>query len=378
MTDAKPLLECRRCIMTSKADPDLELDAEGICNHCRRYDTLLPIRVLKGEAGKAELERIVAKIKADGKGKEYDCLIGVSGGVDSTYVAYLTKQLGLRPIAVHLDNGWNSELAVKNIERTMEKLGIDLYTEVLDWNEFRDLQLSFLKSSTTDMEIPTDHAILSVMWRQAVKRNIKYIISGMNFQTESTHVLSWVYGHWDWTYIKAVHRHFGGRPLRTFPHFSYLYLFYVHVLRAVRSVSILNYLDFEKPKAMEVLQDELGWQYYGGKHYESVYTRFMQGYILPTKFGVDKRHGHLSDLIRSGQMTREQALEEIAKPPYPADLFAKDYAFVLKKFGITDEQFQAMMQEPVKTFRDYKNSEWMSRLLRRSITFARRVGLYPR
>lgn len=373
-----PARECRRCIMNSTADPDLELDADGICNHCRRYDALLPIRVLKGEAGEKALAGIVEAIKQRGKGHDYDCVIGVSGGVDSTYVAYLTKKLGLRPLAIHLDNGWNSELAVKNIERTMQTLGVDLITEVLDWDEFRDLQLSFLKSSTTDMEIPSDHAILTVMWRQALKHNIKYIISGMNFATESTFVQSWVYGHWDWPYIKGVQKHFSGRKLRTFPHFSYFYLFYVHVLRAVRSVSILNYVDYEKPKAMEILQNELGWQYYGGKHYESVYTRFMQGYILPTKFGVDKRYGHLSDLVRSGQITREAALAEIAMPPYPAELFTKDYAFVLKKFGMTDEQFQEIMRATVKTFRDYPNSEWMARILRSAITNARRIGLYPR
>lgn len=373
-----PALGCRRCIMNSAADPNLELDADGICNHCLRYDALLPVRVLKGDAGKQALAGIVEAIKQRGKGRDYDCVIGVSGGVDSTYVAYLTKQLGLRPLAIHLDNGWNSELAVKNIERTMQTLNIDLHTEVLDWDEFRDLQLSFLKSSTTDMEIPTDHAILAVLWREAVKHNIKYIISGMNFATESTFVQSWVYGHWDWPYIKGVHKHFSGRKLRTFPHFSYFYLFYVHVLRAVRSVSILNYVDYEKPKAMEILQNELGWQYYGGKHYESVYTRFMQGYILPTKFGVDKRYGHLSDLIRAGQISRDEALAEIATPPYPADLFARDYAFVLKKFGMTDGEFQEIMRAPAKTYRNYHNSEWMARALRSGITHARRIGLYPR
>ena len=378
MVNFKTSRECRRCIMNSQADPDIEIDGDGICNHCRRYDTLLPVRVLKGEAGRQALDSIVAAIKERGKSHEYDCLIGVSGGVDSTYVAYLTKQYGLRPLAIHLDNGWNSELAVKNIERVMRTLEIDLHTEVLDWDEFRELQLSFLKSSTTDMEIPTDHAILAVLWKQAIKHNIKYIISGMNFATESTFVQSWVYGHWDWPYVKAVQKQFSGRKLRTYPHFTYPYLFYVHVMRAVRSVSILNYVDYEKPKAMEVLQKELGWQYYGGKHYESVYTRFMQGYILPKKFGVDKRYGHLSDLIRAGQMTREEALSELASPPYPAELFTKDYAFVLKKFGMTDEQFQEIMQAPVKTFRDYPNTERMARTLRSAITNARRMGLYPR
>ncbi len=364
--------------MSSKADPDIEIDGEGLCNHCRRYDELLPKRVFPGEVGRIALEKLVDAIKVRGRGQDYDCLIGVSGGVDSTFVAYLTKKYGLRPLAVHLDNGWNSELAVKNIELTLSKLGIDLYTEVLDWDEFRDLQMSFLKASTTDMEIPTDHAILAVLWKRALSHGIKYIISGMNFRTESTFVQSWTYGHWDWRYIRGLQKRFGSRLLRTFPHFTLFDLFYAHVVRGVRSVSILNYIDYDKEAAMKILSDELGWKYYGGKHYESVYTRFIQGYILPQKFGVDKRYGHLSDLVRSGLMTRSKALEEIEKPPYPEDLFAKDYGFVLKKFGITDEEFQSIMSAPVRTYRDYENSEALMKALRRAIAFARDAGLYPR
>lgn len=364
--------------MNAAADPEIRIDEEGVCNHCRRYETLLPARVLRGAEGEAAIGRLVEAMKARGRGRDYDCVIGVSGGVDSTYVAYLTKKHGLRPLAVHLDNGWNSELAVKNIEQAMRKLDIDLHTEVLDWEEFKDLQLSMLKSSTTDMEVPTDHAILALLWDQAVKNNIKYIISGMNFTTESTYVQSWVYGYWDWHYIKSIHRRFGTKRLKSFPHFDYFKLAYVHGLRAIRSVAILNYVDYNKTEAMKVLESELGWKYYGGKHYESIYTRFMQGYILPTKFGVDKRYGHLSDLIRAGEITRSEALEEIAKPAYDPDLFKKDYAFFLKKFDLTEEQFQAIMAQPVKTFRDYSNSHWMEVLLRNAVTQARKIGLYPR
>lgn len=372
------LRECNRCIMNATADPDIEIDVEGVCNHCRRYDALLPVRVLKGAEGEAAINRIVEAMKRRGRGRDYDCVIGVSGGVDSTYVAYLTKKYGLRPLAVHLDNGWNSELAVRNIERTMQTLGIDLHTEVLDWDEFRSLQLAFLKASTADMEIPTDHAIVSLLWREAIKYDIKYIISGMNFATESTYVQSWSYGHWDWRYIKSVNAVHGNRRLKTFPHFTYPYLFYVHVMRAIRSVSILNYIDFNKSEAMKVLENELGWQYYGGKHYESIYTRFVQGYILPVKFGVDKRYGHLSDLIRAGQLTKEMAIEEMKKPAYPPELFKKDHDFVLKKFGLTAAEFHEIMETPPRTFRAYGNSHGLGVLLRRIITAARKVGLYPR
>lgn len=372
------IFECRRCIMNSIADKDIVIDNEGICNHCRRYDALLPYRMVTGAEGEAALARIVDAIRKRGKGREYDCLIGVSGGVDSTYVAYLTKKLGLRPLAVHLDNGWNSELAVKNIELTMQRLSIDLHTEVLDWDEFRNLQLSFLKASTTDMDIPTDHAIQATLWRQARKHDIRYIISGMNFATESTVVKAWAYGHWDWPYIKDVHRRFGSRELRTYPHYTYSYLVYANFIRRMRSISILNYTEYDKAIVMDLLKKELNWKYYGGKHYESVYTRFIQGYILPKKFGVDKRYGHLSDLVRSGKLTKEDALQEMANPAYPEEMFAKDYMFFLKKFGMTEEQFQRIMNEPVKTYRDYRNTEWVGRILREGIALARKFGLYPR
>jgi len=368
---------CARCIMSVAADPRISFDANGICNHCQRYETLLPTRVLTGQAGKKALGQLVSAIKKQGKGKEYDCLIGVSGGVDSTYVAWLVKQQGLRPLAVHVDNGWNSELAVKNIELTLKKLGIDLYTEVLDWEEFRDLQISFIKASTPDLEIPSDHAISAVLWRQAQRHDIKYIISGMNFATESTFVPDWAYGHWDWRYIKGIQKKFGSVPLKSFPHYSIADLAWWN-LRGIRSISILNYVDYNKPKAMALLEKELGWQYYGGKHYESIYTRFIQGYILPVKFGIDKRYGHLSDLIRAGQITRDAALEEIRQPAYPEKLFAQDYDFVLKKFGLQDQEFQAFMQQPPQTFRDYANAQQLMLGVRKGIGMLRQLGLYPK
>ncbi len=212
----------------------------------------------------------------------------------------------------------NPELAVRNIERVLRKLDIDLFTKVLDWEEFRDLQISFLKASTPDGEVPTDHASVATLWGEATRRGIGYVISGMNFSTESIGVPDWTYGHSDWRYIKDVHRQFGTVKLKTFPHFTLPYLaLYVNGIRRVRTVSILNYIDYRKDQAMDLLQRELGWQYYGGKHHESTYTRFYQGYVLPRKFGVDKRYGHLSDLVKAGQLTRAEALEEIKHPPYP-------------------------------------------------------------
>lgn len=375
--DEKPYAACIRCIMDIRADPSIRFDERGLCHHCQRYDQLVSTRVITGEAGRRALQQLVDRIKITGRGREYDCIIGVSGGVDSTYVAYLVKKAGLRPLAVHFDNGWNSELAVKNIERILKKLEIDLYTYVVDWEEFRDLQVAFLKASTPDGEIPTDHAIFALLWREAARRGIRYIVSGMNFTTESVSVPDWSYGHSDWRYVKDVHRRFGKCGLRSYPHFSLSYLIYVNFLRGVRTVSILNYVDYHKEQAMALLRDELGWVYYGGKHHESIYTRFYQGHLLPTKFGIDKRYGHLSDLINAGQLTREQALEEIARPPYPVDEQQRDLEYVVKKLGLTPQGFDEIMKLPPKSFRDYRNSFDRVQMLKRWVNRLRGAGMYP-
>jgi N-acetyl sugar amidotransferase len=369
---------CSRCIMDTVADRSITFNAAGLCKHCERYDELVSARRLQGEEGREALEALVERIKAAGRGREYDCIIGVSGGVDSTYVAWLVKQHGLRPLAVHFDNGWNSELATKNIERVLRNIGIDLHTHVVDWEEFRDLQLAFLKASTPDGEIPTDHAIGALLWREAASRGIKYIISGMNFATESISVPDWSYGHSDWRYIKDVHRRFGSVKLKTYPRFSLFYLFYANVLRGVRIVSILNYVDYHKEEAMELLRSQLGWKEYGGKHHESIYTRFYQGYVLPRKFRVDKRYGHLSDLINAGQITRAQALAEMQRPPYAEELQQQDLVYVSKKLRLSPSQFEEIMHAPVKSFRDYRNLYRPVQFLRNTINELRKRHLYPR
>lgn len=369
---------CSRCIMDTTADRRIQFDEHGVCSHCRRYDQLHSSRVAGGENGRLALAGIVEAIKRAGRGREYDCIIGVSGGVDSTYVAYLVHELGLRALAVHFDNGWNSELAVKNIEHVLKKLGIDLFTCVIDWPEFRDLQVAFLKASTPDGEIPTDHAIFALLWREASRRRIRYIISGMNFATESISIPDWAYGHSDWRYIKDVHRRFGTQKLRSYPHFSLPYLFFVNVIRRVRTVSILNYVDYRKDEAMALLQERLGWRYYGGKHHESIYTRFYQGYVLPRKFGIDKRYGHLSDLINAGQMTREAALQELAAPPYPQDLQQQDLVYATKKLGLSTAQFEEIMRADRKSFRDYRNSYGLVQSMKKVVNRLRKSGLYPK
>lgn len=369
---------CPRCIMDTVADKSIVFDEIGICHHCRRYDDMLSTRVISGQVGKLVLDKLIEQMKSVGRGRDYDCIIGVSGGVDSTYVAWLVKQMGLRPLAIHLDNGWNSELAVKNIERVLTKLDIDLYTHVIDWEEFRDLQVSFLRASTPDGEIPSDHAIFALLWKEAAKRGIKYIVSGMNFTTESIYVPDWAYGHSDWRYVKDVHRRFGKMRLRTYPHFSLPYLIYANLIKRVRTVSILNYIDYDKKEAMRILSEELGWKYYGGKHHESIYTRFYQGYVLPKKFMIDKRYGHLSDLINAGQLSREEALEEMKRPPYPEEQQLQDLTYVSKKLGLQVEAFDEIMSLPIKTFRDYRNSFAIVNFLKSIANRLRARGLYPK
>lgn len=369
---------CVRCILNDSVDKHLSFDSAGLCNHCQRYDELVEQRVFTGTLAEDKLKVMVETIKIAGKGNDYDCIVGVSGGVDSTYVAYLAKKLGLRPLAVHFDNGWNSELAVKNVESVLKTLDIDLYTHVVDWEEFRDLQLSFLKASTPDGEIPTDHAIGALLWRQAVQHRVKYILSGMNFATESISIPDWSYGHSDWRYIRSVHKIFGSRRLKSYPHFNFLYLFYVNFIRGIRTVSILNYVDFRKQEAIELLEKELGWIRYHGKHHESVYTRFYQGYVLPKKFGIDKRYGHLSDLINAGQMTRIDALNEMESEPYPVDMQSQDLTYARKKFGLDEAGFEYLMKSPVRSFREYPNSYTLVQVLRRAVNYLRKHGLYPR
>ena len=374
----KATIVCKRCILNSDIVPDIQFDSNGVCNHCLRYDSLLQSRVQRGAAGKQALDELVNRVKSSGIGCEYDCIIGVSGGVDSTYVAYLVKQLGLRPLAVHLDNGWDSELAVKNIEKTLKKLDIELFTYVIDWEEFRDLQVAFLKASTPDGEIPSDHAISAVLWQQASKRGIRYIVSGMNFATESFSNPDWAYGHSDWEYIKNVHSIFGKRQLESFPHFSLFDLFFYNVVKRIRIISVLNYIDYKKEDAMQVLKKELDWEYYGGKHFESTYTRFYQSFFLPQKFGIDKRYGHLSDLINSGQISREEALQEIGKPACPVEVAKSDIAYAIKKLGLSQAEFETILNDSPKSFRDYRNSFSKVELLKKMVNFLRRNGLYPK
>ncbi len=343
---------CTRCIMDT-TDPDIYFDSDGVCSHCHAYKKRIDAPAYRRKREPGALDDLLRTIKTQGKNKRYDCIIGVSGGVDSTYTAYAVKEMGLRPLAVHLDNGWDSELAVSNIEKTLKKLDIDLYTHVLDWDEFKDLQLAFLKASTPDSEIPTDHAILAVLYQVAAKEGIEFILSGHNTATEGGGVAAWSQGHGDWLYIKSIQAKHGTKPLKSFAHYGILGFIYYTILRHIRWIPILDYLEYDKAMVMDVLQKELDWRYYGGKHYESIYTRFYQGYILPHKFGYDKKRLHLSSLIWSGQISRQDALEEMTQQGYPIELQEQDKEYTIKKLGITRNEFEEIMHTPPRSFWDY-------------------------
>ncbi len=355
---------CTRCIMDT-TDPGIVFDVAGVCNHCRRFDAAAARRLIPPTERASRLAALQERIKRDGVGKEYDCIIGVSGGVDSTYVAYLTHELGLRPLAVHFDNGWNSELAVANIEKTLKTLNIDLSTYVVDWPEFRDLQLSFLRASTPDGEVPTDHAIVALLYQTAVKHGLKHILLGVNVNTEAIMPLMWGYGYADFRYIKAIQHRFGKLPLKTFPRYTLPQLFQYMFARRIQIVPILDFVDYDKESAMRTIQERLGWVYYGGKHYESIYTRFFQSYVLPIKFNIDKRRAHYSNLVLSGQMTRQAACAKMLEPVYSAQGLKEDRAYAIKKLGLTEGEFDAIMALPCKTFLDYPNSfAWIERAKR--------------
>jgi len=354
---AKNYQICSRCIMDT-SDPEISFDEQGICNHCQASQNLFQLRPQTKKEREQQLNRIVSEIKTYGEKREYDCLVGLSGGVDSSYVAYMAKKLGLRPLAMHFDGGWNSELAVKNIEDLVKKLNIDLYTFVCDWEEMKDLQLAFFRSGVPNADIPQDHGIVAALYRVAKEKKIRYILNGGNLSTESILPNAWGYDSRDGRHLKAIQKSFGTLKLRRYPVRgvikSYIYDAYLSPTRMIRVLDLVPYV---KSEAMKILQNDLGWRYYGGKHYESVFTRFFQGYYLPKRFGFDKRRAHLSSLIASGQMTRGQALEEMKTDSYSKELKDSDFIFVAKKLRISEKELIEIIDSPPRSSADYPSSQ---------------------
>jgi N-acetyl sugar amidotransferase len=339
-----------------ETDPDIRFDADGVCNHCHTYDENVRKFVFDGIEGKKKLAHLVKNIKASrSPGSVHDCIMGVSGGVDSSFVAYKAKELGLSPVAIHLDNGWNTKIAEDNIRNLMDKLEVPLITIKADTPEFYDLQRAFLYASTPDAEIPTDHALFATMHQMATKFDVKYILGGGNFRTESHLPPAWSNGHFDWGYVKDVHRKYGMLPLKNFPHAEIVDLLRYPLVH--KSVNILNLLDYNKESAIETLAKEVGWHYYGGKHLESIYTRWVQGYLLPKKFGIEKRKMHFSTLICSELMSREDALTQLTYPPYPVELQEMDKQEVMKRFDLSKDEFSRIMKLPIRKFSDFKSYE---------------------
>ena len=344
---------CSRCVLSNIDVHDIEFDENGVCNYCRAYDKNSSGILFNEDLKEKKLEEIVKRIKAEGIGRPYDCVLGISGGVDSSYLAFMASKLDLRILVVHYDNGWNSGLAVKNIENIVNKLNLDLYTYVNDWYEYRDLQLAFLKASVIDIELITDHAIVAALYLVARRYKIKNILFGDNHATESILPPSWYHWKNDLLNIRAIHRKFGTIPLKTYPVINFYNRLLIDYFRNTNFISLLNYMDYDKEKAKKTMIEEVGWSDYGGKHFESIFTRFYQGYILPVKFGVDKRKAHFSSLILAGQMTRAEALEELKTNPYTPEQAREDKEYVIKKFGLTAEEFENIMKLPVKSHYDY-------------------------
>lgn len=349
---------CSKCVM-DETDSRIAFDAEGVCDHCHAFEAQVLPNWHTDERGERELRALVDKIKDSGKDKDFDCIIGMSGGIDSSYLTYIATEFGLRPLVFHVDAGWNSQEAVNNIERLIDKLGLDLYTEVIDWEEMRDLQLAFFKSGVPHIDTPQDHAFFATMYKFAERHNIKYILTGANYSTECIrNPIEWMYYQSDSIQLKDIHRRFGTRPLVNFPTTSILrHKIWLPYIRGIRVVRPLNSVPYDKAAAVKLLTEKFGWQPYPQKHFESRFTRFYEGYWLPKKFGFDTRKVQYSSLIVTGQMTREEALERLKTPALDDATVRQEFGYVANKLRITTEELQGYLDAPNKTYRDYRSQE---------------------
>ncbi len=338
-------------------DPHITFDDDGNCCHCSEYLETRAKHSYQGKESDAALDQILEKIRRDGQGKKYDCVIRVSGGADSSYLAYLITQRGLRPLAVHMDNGWNSEKAVINIKVITRKLGIDYESYVLDWEDFKNLQLSFLKASVPEAETPTDVAIPAALHSIAAKYGLKYILSGGNLATEGILPKSWHYDIRDLKYLNYIHSTFGARPLKNFPTFGYKKEIFYKLVKGIRMIYPLNSVPFNKEQAIELLSEKFDWRPYGGKHHESTYTKFIQSYYLYEKFKIDYRRATLSTRICVGEIKRCKAVEQLRCKPYNPEEVDEMKNYIAKKLGIDRDELERIMRLPPKWYWDYPNDE---------------------
>jgi len=351
---------CSNCVMDT-TDDAITFDEHGVCDHCRSFKADVLPNWHPDDTGKAIFRQTIEKIRASGKGKPFDSIIGLSGGLDSSYLIHLAvTEFGMRPLVFHVDGGWNTDIAVNNIQMLVDKLGLDLYTEVINWEEMRDFQLSFFKSGVPHLDIPQDHAFVATLYHFANKNNIKYILNGGNYATECVrNPLEWLYYGTDMAQLKDIQRRFGTRELKTYPFSSvFFHKVYLRYFKGVQVVKPLNYLPYTKAVAVEALASRYGWRAYPQKHFESRFTRFFEGYWLPTRFGYDTRRVQYSSLILTGQTTREEALANLAASPYDPATIDAEFEYIATKLGISVDELRTYHEMPLKSFRDYANQQW--------------------
>lgn len=355
----KPYRICSNCVMDT-TDSAITFDDKGVCDHCRTFfGTILP-NWHTDERGARELDAMAERIRAAGKRREFDCIIGMSGGIDSSYLTVLAEErMGLRPLVFHVDAGWNSQEAVNNIERIVDKLGLDLYTEVIDWPEMRDLQLAFFKSGVPHIDTPQDMAFFATMYKFAQEHDVRHILTGANYSTECIrNPLEWMWYQSDSIQVRDIHRRFGTRPLERFPLTTiFQHKVWLPYVKGIQVLRPLNFVPYVKADAVKVLVERFGWQPYPQKHFESRFTRFYEGYWLPRKFGYDTRRVQFSSLIVTGQMTRAEALERLEKPALDDAFVKQEFEYVATKLGIGVAELQGYLDAPNKTYRDYRSQE---------------------
>lgn len=350
---------CTRCVMDT-TDSKIVFDENGVCDHCNDFEQNVKPSWFTDERGDIELKKTISKIKEDGKNRDFDCIIGMSGGADSSYLLHVAvKEYGLRPLVFHVDGGWNSQIAVNNINVMIEKLGLDLYTEVINWEEMKDFQLAYFKAGVSNIDVPQDHAFVATLYNFAAKYKIKYILNGGNISTECVrNPLEWIYYGTDMAQIRDIRKRFGANPMKTYPFSSVLrHKLYLRYIQRVQVVKPLNYFPYIKEEAMQVLADEYGWIPYPQKHFESRFTKFYEGYWLPKKFGFDTRKVQYSSLILTDQMTREEALEKLQAPAISDEDAKHDFEYIATKLGISVEELQMYFDQPNKSYKDYKNQQ---------------------
>lgn len=350
---------CTRCVMDT-TDSKIIFDENGVCDHCNTYDSDIRPNWNPNDKGLAEIQSYAEKIKADGKNKDFDCIIGMSGGIDSSYLTYLAKEkLGLRPLVFHVDAGWNSQTAVNNIEHIVDKLGLDLYTEVIDWEEMKDLQLAFFKSGVPHVDTPQDHAFFATMYKFASKYKVKHILTGGNYSTECVrNPLEWMYYQSDSRQLRDIHKKFGAVPLKKYPVTNILWhKVYLPYVKGIKLIRPLDYMPYNKEDATQFLVENFGYQRYEQKHFESRFTKFYEGYWLPKKFGYDTRKVQYSSLILTGQMSRDEALDKLKNAAFDESQISHDFEYVATKLSISVSELQGYLDAPNKTYKDYKNQQ---------------------